>query len=114
MKLAGIIKALNELAPLKVLRRDDGSYYCNLGSVEIGSRGFLVSPTCAAQTPRGAILECWADHTTRLKPSEFVVVNAYQKERRELVWADGKWTPRQPTRDGLLVRNVKDLARSHN
>lgn len=112
MKLDDIIKALNELTPLEVLRRDDGSYYCRLPSVEIGSRGFLIGQTQAAKTPRGAILECWRNHTD-LKPGEFVVVSAMNSEKRkELLWIDGKWTSRKAMQKGIRVRNAKDLAGS--
>jgi hypothetical protein len=112
MKLDDIIKALNELAPLEVLRRDNGSYYCSLIGVEIGSCGILVSPTQAAKTPKEAILECWGNHTD-LKTGECVVVNAGNpRNRKELLWIDGKWTSRKAMHKGIRVRNAKDLAGS--
>lgn len=110
MKLDDIIKALNELASLEVLRRDDGSYCCNLPGVEVGDGSVLVSPTEAAKTPKGAVLECWKNHT-QLKSGEFVVVDAINpKKRRELLWNRGRWVPRVsagPKR--IRVRSAKDL-----
>ena len=84
-------EAMNALADAVLKMRQPGDWYVD-HNVEIKNGSILTSVLAVAQpTPEAAIHAHW-DRLTNLKPGEYIVINASNKERRRAVtWNGYMW-----------------------
>lgn len=85
------LKALEAIAPaVNLCMRYPGDWHVGGMRWEIKRGSMLSSPTQRGATPEEAVEMAWKQFT-ELKPGEYLVLNAYARERRCVRWNGFMW-----------------------